>query len=963
MKKFLLLGTVLATSLLSANAQSSYGLQIGTTYYDLPSNASVPNRVVYNEDDKSVSVTWTQSITALAQPSFERGAGYNHFRPGFGWLHGNEGECRINNGCNKEYSGWPELINFPKEDVIENGVTYKDVSKEIIIAHSGGLKETTRFYRGDSAWRPTKKLLFDKDYCADANVAFWPRVVSEGNDYVHMIATYQDENLTGGTESPCNPYSSVSAPHLYSRSSDQGQTWDIKNLVLPNMKDQSLFTSGGGDSYAIAANGKYVAIVAGGKGESWVMWKSEDRGLTWKTNVIRAWDPKVYDQEAFFTGGDHARASSDDHHAVVIDNDGTVHCFTGVMTIAIDATTGEYGGFSTFGNSGIWYWNDKFEDFCEPSYIAEVVDYVNAAGTPHPSGPKYFGDAGYDAFDGMAQMTGDAGYYGSSTTMPNAAVDANGNIYVVYSSDVEGTSTVSGATGLQTGIAFRDIFMVWSEDGGKTWSKEINIAGLKGADDGSGGTSIEEDTYPAVAHKIGSDNILHVVFNMDYKPGSDVRLDNGEFSQQYQTYVDIDVTTLTFSTRTVPTVVTATPNTIASIADSANLTGDVFDFDVADGFYSTLSPMVVYNDTIIDTNACASCTTFYLKPAVECIDSVGANCGTFSYPDTTTICIGCAINGYDSISIIDTFFYKLDTIITDLNADGDSLYKLSFDESERYTVTAVYGNACPNPSTSFTLTNLGGAITAKVLGGMDTIETCSGEPVTLSGLGGGGTGTFTYMWDGVTSANGTTTISPTASKMYVFDVNGGAAKDSIYVMVNTISNVLDAGADQTLTITKDDCQPVANLGSADTSGNSYSWTPIVGMSADDALTSDPVVLPNKTTTYYVTTTNNANGCSAVDSVTITVTGECRPASVKEAVINFTVSVFPNPATDVVNVEVGYATINNITVYNNLGAVVEVINANNTTIKSINTSNYNKGIYYLYIQTTEGEVTKQFTIVE
>ena len=56
-------------------------------------------------------------------------------------------------------------------------------------------------------------------------------------------------------------------------------------------------------------------------------------------------------------------------------------------------------------------------------------------------------------------------------------------------------------------------------------------------------------------------------------------------------------------------------------------------------------------------------------------------------------------------------------------------------------------------------------------------------------------------------------------------------------------------------------------------------------------------------------------------------------------------------------------MNTITVYDNIGKVVEVLDAKGLSSKTINTSSYNIGIYYLYIQTEAGEITKQFTVVD
>ncbi len=945
MKKLLLLGTVLATTILGVQAQSPYGTQVGLTYYDLPSNVSGVNRVVYNEDDQSVSVTWIQSITALAQPTFERGAGYNHMSGGV-WQFGTDGACRVNNACTQEYSGWPEIINFPKQDVTLNGVTYTDVSTEVILAHSDGLKTISRGYRAAGNWDPVQKILVDQDYCAAGSQGTWPRAVSQGDKYIHAIATQVGTDL--GATLTCGVHSSVDRPFLYYRSSDQGQTWDIQNAVLTGLEDTTFYTAGRGDEYAIAANGDVVAVIAGGNDEPWVMWKSRDKGLTWDYTIIRDWDPKVVFQKGFFNTGEDGKETSDGSHAVVIDDNGVVHCFTGVVINAVDPVTGEWTGQATFGNSGIWYWNDDMTDFCEPAYIADAVDYGSLDGSgnfvPHAS-PKYASvDSDWDAFDAMAPENG--GYFASSTTMPSASVDANGNIYLTYSSDVEGTAYGASTPSDAAAIPFKDIFMVWSNDGGVTWSKELNLASdLAGYDDGSGGSGIEEDVFPTVAHKVGTDRILHVMWNMDYKPGSDVRDDNGEFSQQYLSYYGVDLSTLTMDAGV---TVTATPNTISAIADTSMATGGEYVADIAEGFYATMNPYTAYN--VPDTAWCLECDS----STIASIDSIW--------------CIGCGAGGIDTLSGLDTAY--TDTVSSigamDLNAGTDSLFSITSDVSGVYSFTAVYGNACADPSTTFTLTSTGGAVTANVID--DSIVTiCAGESVTLTGVAGGGSGTYSLLWDDAgASTTSSITVTPATTTTYIFDVDGGAAQDSVQVVVNALPAAVDAGADVTLTLELDannECTtPFTALGNAGSAGFSYLWSPQVGMTADDAMTADPTVLPTVTTTYTLTTTEDATGCVSSDQIVVTVTGNCVPVGVIED-LKFELAVYPNPAKNMVNVEVGNAVINAVTVYNNLGAIVSKEVVSGKTLHQINTTNYSNGIYYIYVQTNEGETTKQISIVD
>jgi hypothetical protein len=73
-----------------------------------------------------------------------------------------------------------------------------------------------------------------------------------------------------------------------------------------------------------------------------------------------------------------------------------------------------------------------------------------------------------------------------------------------------------------------------------------------------------------------------------------------------------------------------------------------------------------------------------------------------------------------------------------------------------------------------------------------------------------------------------------------------------------------------------------------------------------------------------------------------------------------VSIFPNPANDVLNVVSDY-TINNITLVNYVGQTVNTIPVNSNTY-TINVSNYAPGMYFVRLETTEGTViTKRVTI--
>ena len=70
-------------------------------------------------------------------------------------------------------------------------------------------------------------------------------------------------------------------------------------------------------------------------------------------------------------------------------------------------------------------------------------------------------------------------------------------------------------------------------------------------------------------------------------------------------------------------------------------------------------------------------------------------------------------------------------------------------------------------------------------------------------------------------------------------------------------------------------------------------------------------------------------------------------------------LYPNPATDLVNISSDY-TIESITVYNFAGQVVLTEAVNNTTFR-VNTANFDAGIYLFQMETQEGRIAKRIII--
>ena len=81
-------------------------------------------------------------------------------------------------------------------------------------------------------------------------------------------------------------YQGLNGAVCFSRSKDAGVTWDITNVIPTGLNNTSRFLGFGGDSYAIAAKGSTIAVVAGDAGKDVTLSKSTDGGVTWTATTI-----------------------------------------------------------------------------------------------------------------------------------------------------------------------------------------------------------------------------------------------------------------------------------------------------------------------------------------------------------------------------------------------------------------------------------------------------------------------------------------------------------------------------------------------------------------------------------------------------------------------------------------------------------------------------------------------------
>ncbi|MFN5628371.1 MAG: GEVED domain-containing protein [Bacteroidota bacterium] len=172
-----------------------------------------------------------------------------------------------------------------------------------------------------------------------------------------------------------------------------------------------------------------------------------------------------------------------------------------------------------------------------------------------------------------------------------------------------------------------------------------------------------------------------------------------------------------------------------------------------------------------------------------------------------------------------------------------------------YSVTTI-SNGCSATDTLLITVN-----SAFANAGSD-VSVCDGGSVNLNATGEG-----TFLWSPSAGLSDATIANPIANPISttIYSVlvtnNGCTATDEVVVSINSIN----ANAGQDISI----CSGTPGTLNA-SGGNEYFWSPSLGLS--NATIANPIANPSQTTTYQVLVLNSTNGCSAIDSITVTVVG-------------------------------------------------------------------------------------------
>lgn len=442
---------------------------IGTTYYDLQSNSSVGDRIVVNPDG-TIATVWTMAPTQSGPNYTDRGTGYNYFN-GTTWMP--NPTVRIE----ATRVGWGNIVNTR-------------TNKEVILSHTGTLLNlASRATKGSGTFVESTTAV----PTATAGGNLWPRMVSAG-DTIYAISVTQSTATAGAAI-----YQGLNGAVCFSRSKNAGATWDIVNAI-PTGLDATKFLGHGGDSYAIAANGSTVVIVAGDSGKDLVLCKSTDAGATWTSKVvlkfpITLWDPATMTTDKNGDSVPDTIETNDGNLSVGLDNSNQAYVFYGRSRI-LQTTPQTNGSYSYFpGTDGLMMWKESFAANTDTGGIlVAAVEDIRTLGVieiPNPANP----------------LLGFGRWGCSLTSYPSVAFDASNTMYLSYSSLVDSLFSLPNPD-----KSLRHTYIIKSTDGGINWTNPCDISG--GKDD------TRECIFGSMAKKV--DGFVHLIYQRDYAAGNGI---------------------------------------------------------------------------------------------------------------------------------------------------------------------------------------------------------------------------------------------------------------------------------------------------------------------------------------------------------------------------------------------------------------------------------------------------------
>ena len=302
------------------------------------------------------------------------------------------------------------------------------------------------------------------------------------------------------------------------------------------------------------------------------------------------------------------------------------------------------------------------------------------------------------------------------------------------------------------------------------------------------------------------------------------------------------------------------------------VSGFTYSWSPAAGFsddYSsnpTANPSVTTTYTVTKTNTASGCSNTDAVTVTVDNAAVTVSAGD-DFSKTCTMNMNGKQIGETAVSGF-TYSWSPSAGLSDATASNPTANPSA---TTTYTVTKTNtASGCSNTD-AVTVTVDNAAVT--VSAGDDFSKTCTmnmnGKQIGETAVSG-----FTYSWspaNGLSATNiSNPTANPSATTTYTVTktntASGCSNTDAVTVTVDNAAVTVSAGDDFSKTCTMN--MNGKQIGETAVSGFTYSWSPAAGLS--DATASNPTANPSATTTYTVTKTNTASGCSNTDAVTVTV---------------------------------------------------------------------------------------------
>ena len=485
----------------NAKLASANEVVIGTTTYDLQSNAAVQNRIIHH-DDGTISAGWTTSQELNSSWS-DRGTGYNFF-DGTAW------GMQPLNRLESSRGGWPSIIAMGSGK--EASVTHNTANSYINMTHRSAV--------GTGSW--TEQIISSVDSNGLYRDLTWNRTAVGGlnKETLHMVGIANASDTV-------NVVYGIPNALLYYRSQDEGVTWDIQDMQLPTL-DSANFNRFSGDSYTLTAQEETVVLAYFNDwGDSFIV-KSIDNGTTWNKTIFLDFpvDKYTIDSGLDLDNNDTLDNvySTDNYGTVILDPNGDAHVFYGIM-MYLDDDLADASSSWFPGINGIAYWNESMGADVTPATVhagdtslwySDMMNDNIIAQAPDLNGDGQV--AGVDSTGGYAL------YYASRASMPNAGISANGEIYLSFSGYTE-----TADNGSQV---FRHLYITKSSDGGLTWKTPVDVT------PNAGFNGMKECVFGSMEPTV--DDKIRIVYQRDTEPGLIVRGDEDLVDYNDIVYLEID---------------------------------------------------------------------------------------------------------------------------------------------------------------------------------------------------------------------------------------------------------------------------------------------------------------------------------------------------------------------------------------------------------------------------------------